>query len=218
MSLVSKHPPIDPAYINERLQVLVGLPLTYMWRPIGQAFEFGEQIDYVDHDGEERTDGEYELKLLDVWRVSVGPYVVMGSDDHEGKRRFYDRQKPPRSDSTQPLDPLVRWQRARDFLDLVELGTLRVTSVDFDDGCVLRVSLSEGYSIAGMSSGSLRDHIFFMTFRSPKGRASILVTENIMVEGSDAEDEAKFGPRSRTAAPRPSLGASVRASSGRPPE
>jgi hypothetical protein len=155
-----------------------------MWRPIGQAFEFGEQIDYVDHDGEERTDGEYQLKLLGAWRVSLGADVVFGSEDHGGKRRFYDRTTPPKSDPSQPIDPLVRWQRARDFLDLVESGSLRAVSVEFDPGCVVRVQLTTGYSIAGLACGTLSDHIHFMRLRPP-GQKSLFVFESGMLRESD---------------------------------
>ena len=135
--------------MRSALNVLVGLPLTDLWRPLGQTFEFGLQKPYLNRKGEEIHRSDYRLHLLQEWRVTEHNVVVMGSDDHQTKRRFYRRKTPPR-------DPIARerWRRANRFFDLVKGGALLVERVTIDDSASIRIELTEGFLIEAINCSS----------------------------------------------------------------
>lgn len=129
---------------------IIGLPLTDLWQALGQIFEFGEQKPFTNKKGQATTQADYSLKFLANWRVSLGAVTVFGSGDHRsGKRRFYDRQTPPR-------DPIARtrWRRAKEFLQRIDAGDLIVRSLNVSDSGLIIVALSDGYEIAGFGCES----------------------------------------------------------------
>lgn len=129
---------------------------------------------------------DYRVDFLCEWRVSQGCTVIMGSNDHGGKRRFYDRKTPPKSDPLKGVDARIRWLRAKELLKLANAGALRVLSVDFDSNCVLRIQLTDGYSIAGFKCDSDWNAQFFFDMNK-EADGSIFVTPDSMLvhEGDD---------------------------------
>lgn len=135
--------------LQRELSKIVGLPLSDIWRALGQVFEFGEQRPFVNKKGDPATRSDFSVKFLDVWRVTRGPAIVFGSGDHRGKRRFYDRKTPPQ-DPTQR----ERWERAKEFIRRIEAEDLLVERVMVTDSFVVVISLSDGYEIAGFGASS----------------------------------------------------------------
>lgn len=160
--------------LEAELSRIVGLPLTCLWRALGQIFEFGEQKPFINRNGEEATHAEVSLKFLADWRVSLGAVTVFGSGDHaHGKRRFYDRKTPPRE-----LFNRTRWKRAKEFLRRVTEETLLVESVKVTDTGVIFVKLSDGYEVVGLRCGTELDDLLYY---SGKEDRSILVCESGML-------------------------------------
>jgi hypothetical protein len=160
-------------YLEQELSQIVGLPLTCLWRALGQIFEFGEQKPFLNRKGEEVCRSDFSVKFLAGWRVSVGVMTVFGSGDHiSGKRRFYDRK-------TRPRDPLnrARWDRAKEFLRRVHEQSLIVESVQVTRSGVVFIRLSDDYEIAGLRTGSFSDDVLYYS----AANRSILVCESEMV-------------------------------------
>lgn len=147
----------DAAALTERLKVLVGLPLTDIWRPIWQCFEFGEQKPALNKKGDEITRADYSVTLTGDWAVTLGSLVVMGSGDHKsnGKRRFYDRVTPPREPEARD-----RWKRAKAFFQLIEEAKLIVESILVTPSGLILISLSDGYVIQGMQCNADNSELF----------------------------------------------------------
>lgn len=110
----------------------------------------------------------------------------MGSKDHVGKRRFYDRTTPPK-DSPSRMGALSRWQAASHFLDLVDREELRVLAVHFSDSCCLAIHLTEGYVIAGMACGSESDHLYWHS-RAGDGPSIFVVGQEMILNPGDEEE------------------------------
>ncbi len=144
------------------LSVLVGEPLSDMWRPFGQAFEFAEQIPHVNRRGEDVTFAALEVTFTSTWHVMRESVLVMGSGDHDypkKKRRFYDRQTPPRKEPERQ-----RWKEAQTLLAKVVAAELIVQSVSADRYGQVEIRLSRGYAIRNFIV-SVRDELLHFANR-----------------------------------------------------
>ncbi len=148
--------PYSAAKLETYLSVVVGLPLTDMWRLLWMVFEFGELKPGVGRDDKPVMRADFSLMVTFDWRVSQGAVTVLGSGDlHLNRRPFYARKTPPR-------DPLAkaRWKRAKAFIEKVEQGSLTVESVEITESARLRIGLSQGYEICAMQCKGENDDFF----------------------------------------------------------
>lgn len=148
--------PYSAAKLEKYLSVMVGLPLTDMWRPLWMVFEFGELKPGVGRGDQPVMRADFSLMVTCDWRVLQGAVTVLGSGDLRLDRKpFYARKTPPR-------DPLAkaRWKRAKEFIEKVEQGSLTVESVEVTESARLRIKLSQGYEICAMQCGSHNDDFF----------------------------------------------------------
>ncbi|MBS1715393.1 MAG: hypothetical protein JST30_13770 [Armatimonadetes bacterium] len=158
----------SPERISTYLSVLVGQPLTDMWRPCSQCFEFGEQRPYTTPKGHETTRAQVSLFVYANWRIAQNGVVVMGSDDHRpsrrgSKRRFYDRKTPPR-------DPERRraWTIANAFLSNLKTSRFVVLSVEVGAAGLLHLTLTKGVTIDVVPCGIDSDVCWwYLADRSP---------------------------------------------------
>lgn len=136
--------------MQQALQSLIGLPLTYMWRPVSQCFEFGEQLPFINSQGQECTRADRDLTIWDAdWRISKGDVIVMGHGDHRGKRRFYDRKTAPRDPEQRE-----RWLRANRFFHQMDAGQLVVSAVAVGRAGSLKIELALDYAIDVLPCGT----------------------------------------------------------------
>lgn len=136
---------LDPALAEEALLILIGLPLSSMWHPIFQIFEFGEQRPGKNKKGQDVTFGDWSLHVSCEWHVARNGSVIVGSRDMKRKRtgqarRFFDRKTPPRD-----AEERKRWAAANEFFDLVKQGVLIVQSVSVGSTGSLEIKLSDNF-------------------------------------------------------------------------
>jgi hypothetical protein len=158
----------DWAEIANLLQPIVGQPLTDMWRPIGQGFEFGPQTPTINRRGEAVHRAPMLLDLLDRWHITRGSTIVMGYADHVHKRRFYHRQKAPAE-----AEARARWVRAKEFFEHVSEGSLIVRAVQGRGGG-LEIELSGDYWIRAFVDGTDVSDVLY--FRNDLTGESIMVS------------------------------------------
>lgn len=177
--------PFDAAALTERLQVLVGLPLTDIWRPVWQCFEFGEQKTATNRKGDEITRADYSVTLTGDWAVTLGSVVVVGSGDHKGigKRRFYDRATPPREPESRD-----RWKRAKAFFQLIEEAKLIVESILVAPSGLILISFSDGYVIQGMQCNADNDELFDWRDQANDVFMYVCTSEMSFRQGTDSDN------------------------------
>jgi hypothetical protein len=160
--------PLTQEMTESALSVLVGLPLTAFRKPIFVVFEFGDQLLFKNRKGDDITLAEWSFDVIDFWHVTNNDTIVIGRNDmpHRRKgrsRRFFDRRTPPRDPQQR-----ARWQRARDFLDRVNDGRLRVISVSGGPAGAACIQLTDGYAIRAFSADSDRGDLWTLQNRVTK--------------------------------------------------
>lgn len=149
--------PLDISFLNELLQPICGQPLTGMWRPVGQLFEFGVQKPSINRRGEPITRGDFDLKFIGAdWRVVHQGRIIMGSYDHDGEGRFYKSVEPP----CRPYDADAR-ALAKEFLADVTSGKYIAESIKVGRLADITVVLSDGLVIESFASSGIEDSLWW---------------------------------------------------------
>jgi hypothetical protein len=148
--------PFDIKAVEEILKPLVGLPLSDVWHPFGQSFEFGIDIAYS-YRGKPSVLNEISVKACDGWMLSKGAIPIMGSGDHKGHgaRRFYDRKTKPRD-----YEAGLRWKRAKAFFDSVDKKELLVIDFLAGNDAYLEIGLTNDYRIRMMQVSSDQEWLY----------------------------------------------------------
>lgn len=167
-NVITELGPLTDEMTEKALAVLVGLPLTKFLKPIFVVFEFGDQLPFKNRKGEDITLAEWSFDIIDFWHVTHNDTIVIGRNDmpHRRKgrgRRFFERRTPPRDPQQR-----ARWQRANDFLDRVDNGSLRVTSVLGGPAGAACIQLTDGYAIRAFSADSDRGDLWTLQNRVTK--------------------------------------------------
>jgi hypothetical protein len=169
------------------LSTLVGQPLSDIFHPLWQIFEFGAQVPSLNRKGEAITLGEFSLSLTSAWHVMRDSTAVIGSGDHMRgrKRKFYDRQSPPRD-----AEDRARWAEAKEFFSFVEAQELFAESISVPFNGCFEIRLSRGYAIRKFVD-SARDEFFWLTDRRTDHSWEVLYERGQMVL-------TEFGPTERS--------------------
>lgn len=142
---------------RETLSVLVGLPLSDMWRYMGcQKFEFGEQKPYLNRKGEETTWADWGLVANCDWRI-LGPGGFALTWEHFGPT------------------PQRRDDHAGDFYDSLETDPPVVESVGVEEDGGLRFAMTGGYRLTLDPRPCDEDHSEDWRFMPPDGPRGHLV-------------------------------------------
>lgn len=122
-----------------------------MWRPVFQVFEFGEQKPCKNRKGEDVTRADISIDVCSdcSWSINHGHTVVLGSADHNTKRRFYDRKTPPRNKAARQ-----RWLAVKDLFGKIEKQVLTVTSINVRESGAFTISMKGGYKLECIPSTS----------------------------------------------------------------
>jgi hypothetical protein len=145
--------------IEERLSVLVGIPLRYMGRAATMLWVgFGDYVVVSDLNGEKREVAEYALHLQCPWRLIEPRGIITGATD-----LFHASEEPYRELEDGEWDKkvgdhlYVTLCDARIEAFFAEHGddTLIVESVTADDVGSLRIALKDGYAIEVFPDDSL---------------------------------------------------------------
>ena len=133
--------------IEAALRPLIGQPLSNMWRPIWQTFEFGEQRPFINSKGKAVTRADYALDVHSpcTWRI-IGPEgLIAGSGDYDQ----YDPEtgeKVPAFNFDEP-DMTPRDRRASAFFNLLADAPPIVETIEVDEIGGIRFQLTEGYVV-----------------------------------------------------------------------
>jgi hypothetical protein len=138
---------LKPAVAREALSVLIGLPLSDVWHPIFQVFEFGEQRPGKNNRGDDVTFAEWSLHVSCAGQVTRHASVIVASGDMRrngtgAARRFFDRKTPPKEPEARK-----RWAAAKEFFAHVKQGSLLVRSVSVSPVGSVTINLSKGFAI-----------------------------------------------------------------------
>ncbi len=129
--------------IHKVLALLVGLPLSDMWRAGFQIFEFGEQQPFQNRKGKEVTKADYALHVSCPWRI-VGPKgLSLASDDYISGKASGPRHG-----------------RAKAFFADLRAATLVVERLEADVAGSVRLWLRGGYllELLPMSTSRSKEH------------------------------------------------------------
>ncbi|HEY3781982.1 MAG TPA: hypothetical protein VGL56_12930 [Fimbriimonadaceae bacterium] len=126
--------------IYAALQTYIGLPLTDMWRPAYQVFEFGEQKPRgLNERGQEYWSADLQMDVSGPWRILHNGRILFGREDYR-QREFLSGHPTAASKATE------------EFFDKVEEGKLVCLSVTIPFGADIRIELSEDYVIQSFAS------------------------------------------------------------------
>jgi hypothetical protein len=114
--------------VRASLDEFIGLTLTDVWVTWGRIFEFGEQIPFINRDGEEVARATRLIKSINHFEIEGLVGGILNSDNY--------------SDEKQMLTKV-----AVEFLDRMNAGEFRVDSVSVSEFGEIRVELSSGVTL-----------------------------------------------------------------------
>lgn len=177
--------PLGSPRLRRAVARLIGLTVTDMRRACSQIFELGEQIQRHPKYREDATRGAWQLTILTSWTLIHSEEVVFGSDDHETRKRFYDRETPPR-------EPVARrrWRRAKQFFKVLDSPGLVVESATLGPGSTLRLGFSSGYSLVVVPTTSSDEYEYWKLWNTSHDVQYWIQAEKIEAIVTRMRDEA----------------------------
>lgn len=159
--------------IRKSLEEFVGLRLTDVWDAWGRIFEFGEQIPFVNRDGEEVSRAKRSLKSLNRFEIEGLAKGILNSDNYSDDERNLSAA------AIEFLDRMNRGEFTVESICVSELGEVRI---ELASRVTLRIL---GRTVGWMGDGESIDDCWFL--RVP-GR-SMLLSESGMNTGSHLDFE-----------------------------
>lgn len=139
------------AEIRASLDGFVGLTLTDSWDAWGRIFEFGEQIAFVNRDGEEVSRATRSLKSLNRFEIEGLTGGVLNSDNYLDDERMFTKV-------------------AIEFRDRMDAGEFRVETINVSGLGEVRIELASavslrifGRTIGWVSDGESSDGCWVLT-------------------------------------------------------
>ncbi len=151
------------AEIEQRLQALIGEPLSDMWRYAGyQKFEFGVRRPCKNRKGQDITRSDWGLVVGGDWRITGSQGYIVSSDDFDPVRSISQIIEKAESTSEDSRDlPSVantistrRDEAASEFYRILSDTFPLVESIEADEDGSLRISMTAGYILEILASGA----------------------------------------------------------------
>jgi hypothetical protein len=168
--------------IEQTLSLLVGLPLTNIYRTLNlEMFDFGEQRTVLTRQGQEKKVGKYALHVQCAWRITNSTRVVVASRD-----RWYmgDGSKDIPDDFDWSLPGNRCDKRISSFLEANAAEPLVIESIEADHVGGTKLRLTNGFALEIFPDDSFDDE--YWRFFQPSTS-----TEHFVVTGAGIQDRAQ---------------------------